>query len=82
MNEEKDNLQQTNVLPIKSIEENNYENHIVNTKNNLQQTNVLPIKSIEQNLNYNNNNNNDIDPSLLLNNNVPSGEPDKYIVCW
>ena len=83
MNEEKDNLQQTNVLPIKSIEENNYENHIVNTKNNLQQTNVLPIKSIEQNLNYNNNNNNnDIDPSLLLNNNVPSVEPDKSIVCW
>ena len=83
MNEEKDNLQQTNVLPIKSIEENNYENHIVNTKNNLQQTNVLPIKSIEQNVNYNNNNNNnDIDPSLLLNNNVPSVEPDKSIVCW
>ena len=83
MNEEKNNLQQTNVLPIKSIEENNYENHIVNTKNNLQQTNVLPIKSIEQNLNYNNNNNNnDIDPSLLLNNNVPSVEPDKSIVCW
>ena len=82
MNEEKDNLQQTNVLPIKSIEENNYENNTINTKNNLQQTNVLPIKSIEQNVNYNNNNNNDIDPSLLLNNNVPSVEPDKSIVCW
>ncbi len=82
MNEEKNNLQQTNVLPIKSIEENNYENNTINTKNNLQQTNVLPIKSIEQNVNYNNNNNNDIDPSLLLNNNVPSVEPDKSIVCW
>ena len=44
-------------------------------KSNLQQSNLLPIKSIE-------NSNNDIDPSLLLNNNVPSIEPDKSIVCW
>ena len=89
MNEAKNNLQQTNVLPIKSIEENNFNNTennnnssqiTINTKNNLQQNNVLPIKSIEQNGNYNNNN--DIDPSLLLNNNVPSVEPDKSIVCW
>ena len=89
MNEAKNNLQQTNVLPIKSIEENNYNNTdnnnnssqiTINTKNNLQQNNVLPIKSIEQNGNYDNNN--EIDPSLLLNNNVPSVEPDKSIVCW
>ena len=89
MNEAKNNLQQTNVLPIKSIEENNFNNTennnnssqiTINTKNNLQQNNVLPIKSIEQNGNFNNNN--DIDPSLLLNNNVPSVEPDKSIVCW
>jgi len=81
MSEIQNNLQQTNVLPIKSVEETNIDNNIPtensnnnNMKNNLQQTNVLPIKSIEQNSN--------IDPSLLLNNNVPSIEPDKSIVCW
>ena len=63
---------QTNVLQIKSIEENNFNNTesnnnssqiTINTKNNLQQNNILPIKSIEQIGNYNNNN--DIDPSFF-----------------